>query len=464
MYKVLIRPLRFEDASVSWKWRNDPEVWRFTGSCPNREITYEIEKQWIEKVLKDNTCRRFAIMADKHYIGNIQLTNIRNSQAEYHIFIGDKNWWNKGISGLATFQILYFAKEVLGLKKIYLSVRKENKAALKSYQRSLFRQVSEEDNWINMECCLESLPVPMVSVFMMAYNHEKFISEAIEGVLMQKTNFDFEIVIGEDFSKDNTRQIILDYQQKYPGKFKLLLHKKNIGAVENQMAVFKACTGKYIALCEGDDYWTDPLKLQKQVDFLEANKKASAVGTYRYELKPDGTKIANRYKSKITKKDVLSGMIPGTQTLMLVNYPDLCSFLNQFPEFYSGDRLISYFLSTKSDIFIIPEYTAVYRVTGEGVWSKLSATERSNIYVNSFVRFHEELNFPDIKLFRKVLVQKQLYVFWKDKNLNITQIKEVASQWKKYTQMLDWIFGAISFYFNLIIGKFKSTIGYENRN
>ena len=462
MHKVLIRPLEIEDASVSWKWRNDPEVWCFTGSRPDIEITHEIELDWIKKVLKEETSKRFAILVDETYVGNIQLTDIHEKSAEYHIFIGEKSYWRKGISTIATYEILHYAKEELRLQNIYLSVREDNIHAVKSYIKSSFTKISEENGWIKMNCDLTLLPPPSVSVFVMVYNHEKYITECLDGIIMQKCNFSYNIVVGEDASTDTSREILLKYRSKYTGKFKLLLHEKNIGAMANQMAIFDVCTGKYIALCEGDDYWTDPLKLQKQVDFLEAYKKASAVGTYRYELKSDGSKIANSYKSKISKKDVLSGMIPGTQTLMLVNYPDLYSFLNQFPGFYSGDRLISYFLSTKGDIFIIPEYTAVYRVTGEGVWSKLSATERSNIYVNSIVQFHEELNFPDIKLFRKVLVQKQLYVFWKDKNLNITQIQDATSQWKKQTQLIDWILGTISFYLSLFIGKLKATIGYEN--
>lgn len=113
----------------------------------------------------------------------------------------------------------------------------------------------------------------MVSVFMLAYNHEKYIAEAIESVLMQKTDFDFDIVIGEDCSTDATRHIVLEYAQKYPNKIKPILHNVNVGAMLNQMYVLEACTGKYVAMCEGDDYWTDPFKLQKQVDFLEANKE-----------------------------------------------------------------------------------------------------------------------------------------------------------------------------------------------
>ena len=109
------------------------------------------------------------------------------------------------------------------------------------------------------------------SVLMITYNHEKYFAKAIESVLMQKTNFDYEIVIGEDCSTDSTREIVLDYKAKHDDKIKLLLQEKNIGMMLNFIDTLKTCTGKYIALLEGDDYWTDPYKLQKQVDFLEAN-------------------------------------------------------------------------------------------------------------------------------------------------------------------------------------------------
>jgi glycosyltransferase involved in cell wall biosynthesis len=113
---------------------------------------------------------------------------------------------------------------------------------------------------------------PLVSVCCITYNHEKFISQAIDGFLMQKTDFPVEIIIGEDCSTDNTRAICRDYKEKYPDRITLLLPEKNHGMNQNFIKTVQACTGKYIALCEGDDYWTDPLKLQKQVDFLEVNE------------------------------------------------------------------------------------------------------------------------------------------------------------------------------------------------
>jgi glycosyltransferase involved in cell wall biosynthesis len=112
---------------------------------------------------------------------------------------------------------------------------------------------------------------PLVSVKMITYNHEPYIAQAIEGVLMQETNFPIELVIGEDCSTDRTREIVLDYQRKHPEMIRVITAQKNVGAHKNSLRTSKACRGKYIAFCEGDDYWTDPYKLQKQVDFLEAN-------------------------------------------------------------------------------------------------------------------------------------------------------------------------------------------------
>ena len=112
---------------------------------------------------------------------------------------------------------------------------------------------------------------PKVSVSMLAYNHEKFISKAIESVLMQETEFDVELVIGEDNSPDNTREVIDSYVAKHPDKIKALYRDNNVGARQNGIEVWEACQGDYIAYLDGDDYWTDPLKLQKQADFMDKN-------------------------------------------------------------------------------------------------------------------------------------------------------------------------------------------------
>ena len=111
-----------------------------------------------------------------------------------------------------------------------------------------------------------------VSICCITYNQEKYIGKSIESMLMQQTDFDFEIVIGEDCSTDSTLSILLNYQQKNPGKINILPRTGNLGVRKNFLDTLLNCKGEYIAICEGDDYWTDPLKLQKQVDFMDANR------------------------------------------------------------------------------------------------------------------------------------------------------------------------------------------------
>ncbi|MFV5686297.1 glycosyltransferase [Flavobacterium sp. GB2R13] len=119
-----------------------------------------------------------------------------------------------------------------------------------------------------------------VSVFILTYNQEQFIAQTIESILMQKTNFSFQLVIGEDCSTDATRVICEKYAIDYGDKIKLLPSQgKNIGLIANYIRTIKACDGNYIAICDGDDYWIDEHKLQKQVDFLESNPEYSIVHT-----------------------------------------------------------------------------------------------------------------------------------------------------------------------------------------
>jgi glycosyltransferase involved in cell wall biosynthesis len=118
---------------------------------------------------------------------------------------------------------------------------------------------------------------PLVSVDMITYNHVPYIAQAIEGVLQQETSFPFELVIGEDCSTDGTREMVFDYQKKYPDIIRVITSTKNVGSHKNGFRTEKACRGKYIAYCDGDDYWHHPQKLQKQVDYLESNPECGLV-------------------------------------------------------------------------------------------------------------------------------------------------------------------------------------------
>ncbi len=124
---------------------------------------------------------------------------------------------------------------------------------------------------------------PVVSVNMTTYNHEPYIRQAIEGVMMQKTDFEFELVIGEDCSQDKTREICFEYQKKYPDKIRVLWWHGNVLKLGgNSRRVRARSRGEFVALCEGDDYWIDPLKLQKQVDVMRAHPNVGLVYTNGY--------------------------------------------------------------------------------------------------------------------------------------------------------------------------------------
>lgn len=110
---------------------------------------------------------------------------------------------------------------------------------------------------------------PKVSIVSISYNQEKYIKDALESFVTQETDFDYEVIIGDDASTDNTPKIIEAYAQKYPNIIQPILRKKNIGVVANLNGVMGVAKGEYVALCEGDDYWTDPTKLKRQVDFLD---------------------------------------------------------------------------------------------------------------------------------------------------------------------------------------------------
>jgi glycosyltransferase involved in cell wall biosynthesis len=214
----------------------------------------------------------------------------------------------------------------------------------------------------------------LVSVFMITYNHEDFIRQAIESILIQECNFALEIVIGEDFSTDNTRKILLDYQLKYPNKIRLVLHTKNIGAMQNQIETLKACKGKYIAICEGDDYWTDPYKLQKQIDYLEANENCNYIFSNYSKLTPEGSLIQSNFKLPeqfdlhfLLKENIM----PPTQTVVFRNNlkTDLKIWDSVLSSGFNGDWILLFMTSENSQIGFLKDNTAVYR-EGVGVVSK----------------------------------------------------------------------------------------------
>ncbi|GCD77349.1 glycosyl transferase [Thermaurantimonas aggregans] len=225
---------------------------------------------------------------------------------------------------------------------------------------------------------------PLVSICMITYNHEPYIREAIEGVLKQITNFDFELIIGEDCSTDRTREICLEYQRKNPDVIRLLLREKNIGMMPNFLQTLEACQGKYIALCEGDDYWTDPLKLQKQVDFLEAHP--DFVGAFHDCIILNQADGSQRLRIGLTHIDEEADMASiirqknsPTASLLFKNCFSKDFWPQNADQISQGDYLLVVLLARYGKFKYFPEPMSLYRIHEGGVWSsktRLYTTEQ----------------------------------------------------------------------------------------
>ena len=145
MEEIIIRKIKPEDAEISWKWRNDPELWKYTDRSHTNYITKEIEQTWIEQILMQDDRELFAICIGKEqkYIGNARLCIGENNEATYHIFIGNKEYWKKGIAFDVTLLIVEYAQKELKLKKIIAKIHQNNQASIKFLTKAGFRKTEK---------------------------------------------------------------------------------------------------------------------------------------------------------------------------------------------------------------------------------------------------------------------------------------------------------------------------------
>lgn len=148
---VSIRPLQKSDALTSFRWRNDSEVFKYTENTYAQEITVETEMKWIEKVINNPNDYRCAIIANGEYVGNVYLTDIDDKTANYHIFIGEKAFWGKGIARIASERIIEYAFNELKLDCIYLKVKTQNERAYRLYISLGFEDYSSDQEWKTMK-------------------------------------------------------------------------------------------------------------------------------------------------------------------------------------------------------------------------------------------------------------------------------------------------------------------------
>lgn len=244
-----------------------------------------------------------------------------------------------------------------------------------------------------------------VSILCLAFNHEKYIRDAIEGFLIQKTTFPIEIIINEDCSTDKTAEIIKEYELRYPNVIKVIYHKKNVysqGININAEYLLPLASGKYVALCDGDDYWTDPYKLQKQYEAMENNLSCQMCLHKVRESSSLKEKINNL---PIPANELKTGKYSSKQFLGFVGegnfFNEVCYFFrkdaylfyqNHYPKFAqafmknkSDDVPMILYFGQLGDVYYLNEEMAVYRKFVSGSWSE----ENKNTSKIKYIQFCE---------------------------------------------------------------------------
>ncbi|SDC82804.1 Glycosyltransferase involved in cell wall bisynthesis [Algoriphagus faecimaris] len=253
---------------------------------------------------------------------------------------------------------------------------------------------------------------------MIAYNVEKYIGEAIEGVLNQKADFEIELVISNDKSLDKTEEIVQKYIQEHEHGhwIKYKRQEKNLGSTLNYLWVLEQCQGEYIAICDGDDYWTDSLKLQKQINFLENHKEY--IGSFHNRFKCDEKgNILSKSIQEVEKINLdFSGLIFTKSDIpsasVVFRKPLIFNLPKEFNKVViNGDTFLWAYLLQFGDFYFDSQVgPSVYRIHSQGLWSSKSSFEKSELSYKTYQLLDSA--FPDRKSIKLQLFQIRFHLFY----------------------------------------------------
>ena len=264
---------------------------------------------------------------------------------------------------------------------------------------------------------------PKLAILCLTYNHEKYIRQALDSILMQETTYPYKIFVFDDASTDSNPKIILEYKKKYPDLFELYLGKENLYKTPNLLKkkiysfFFKQIAGyNYFAILEGDDFWTYPQKIDVQLDFLEKNQKISCCAhTHYVKNELDNTyKVSHNIKQDIYTAQNFSktGYFPQTATC-IYNFSLIKNNLFEFKP--CSDTAILSIAFNIGDFKIFPYCMSVYRIHSKGEWSKLSKIEKQNGIVkslldrNKFLEYKYSTNFLLAIAKHNLILNKEVY-------------------------------------------------------
>ena len=253
---------------------------------------------------------------------------------------------------------------------------------------------------------------PLVSICSLTYNHAPYIRQCLDGFLMQKTNFAFEVLINDDCSTDGTTEILKEYAERYPDIIIPVYHEENLYSKGMRgfygRFLYPRARGKYIALCVGDDYWTDPLKLQKQVDFLEANPEYGLVyGKARQYDQTQGKFRPGTIGAPLTDFTdlVIKGNLIPTATALFRN--ELCKkyYEEDFPRdsWKMGDYPLWLYVALHGRLYFIDSEMAVYRLLEQSASARHSFSSRESFIVsaNKMRSYFVERFFPELLVYNE---------------------------------------------------------------
>lgn len=243
----------------------------------------------------------------------------------------------------------------------------------------------------------------LVSVQCLVYNHASYLRQCLDGFVMQKTSFKYEVIVHDDASTDGSSDIIREYAQKFPNIFKVIIQHQNVyskGISPTKKYVLPLCTGKYIAMCEGDDYWTDPYKLQKQVDFLESHPDFTMCfhgATIKNETNTRVLTTCDKIETKeYFTKDIFPGWVVPTASVVyrrepIESYPPLKH--QEWMKF--GDIVLFLKCAHLGRVWGMSEKMSVYRMTDNG--AVISQNDELE-YFEKMCRHYDflMLNFPQL--------------------------------------------------------------------
>lgn len=253
---------------------------------------------------------------------------------------------------------------------------------------------------------------PILSVCILTYNHSKFIREALEGVFLQQTSFYFDVYIADDCSTDDTRSIIKEFKEKYPNQIHLVFQKENVGVMQNLTYLLSSPKSKYIAFFEGDDKWTDPLKLQIQVDFLENNSD--------FSLCFHKVEIINELECYLANYPVPDSTILNFKDILFKHYIPTCSIVfvrkllpKPLPKWFVdskiGDIPMELLLADKGKVKYFTKQMGAYRKHDSSLTrNKEHIKAGRRTYLHVYTSLNKHFKYKYFHLFSIVILKKRL--------------------------------------------------------